>query len=268
MRVGSYNVLIPRDDRPNKAQESWESRKASVVETIDSSFDLVGLQECSTTPAHGQSSYLVEELTARGWTGYFPWESKLFADQFSERLPIFWRPELFTLLEAGQLLLSGWNQAELAEVPTLEARYASFVKLQTAVGGTLWFYTLHLQHETSHASEREIILAREKREQGQAVVAAHIEAHRSPGATVILGGDFNTPEIAPSLGAQGGLRNIRNCAERVRDWHRNSFHDWEHPEHSEHIDHVLLSSPLRVLEAAIVQSNASDHHPVRAVLAD
>ena len=59
MRVGTYNVLIPRDDKADKAQMSWESRKAAVVETIDQGFDLVGLQECSTAPTHGQAGYQI-----------------------------------------------------------------------------------------------------------------------------------------------------------------------------------------------------------------
>ena len=267
MRIGTYNVLVPRDDKPNKAQESWESRKAAVVETIDSGFDLVGLQEVSSWPPHGQASYLVEELGARGWAGYYPWVRKLFADEFSERVPIFWRPELFTLLEEGQLFLSGWNQAELALVPILEARYASFVKLQTVDGSVLWFYTLHLQHERLEASAIESQFARAKREEGQRVVAEHIRKNRAEGETAIVAGDFNASETSPVLAELAGLENITARAESVENWGFNSFHDWRHPEESEHIDHVLITGPGEVSEASIVLSNSSDHHPVRAILA-
>lgn len=259
-------MLVPRHDKPNKAQESWESRKASVVETIDSNFDLVGLQEVSSWPPHGQASYLVENLEPLGWTGYYPWAHKLFADEYSERIPIFWRPELFTLLDSGQFLLSGWNQAELALVPILEARYASFVKLQTADGSILWFYTLHLQHETTAASPIEAKYARAKREEGQQVLAKHIQRHRAPGETAIVAGDFNASEVSPVLSELVGLEDIAQRARSVENWRFNSFHDWRHPEDSEHIDHVLISGPGEVSEAAIVLSNASDHHPVQAIV--
>lgn len=264
MRVGSYNVLIPRDDSPGKAQDSWESRKASVVETIDSSFDLLGLQECSTAPHHRQSSYLVEELTARGWVGYLPWESKLFEDEFHERLPIFWRPELFELISSGQLLLSSWTEEELLSVPTLENRYASFVELRSRTcGSKLWFYTLHLQHQTATASEIEATLTELKREQSQTLLAEHMASAIARGETVVLGGDFNSPRVSGSLSS---LANICSKADIVENWHLDSFHDWIHPENSEHIDHVLFAGPGRVRNASIVLSNASDHHPVRAIL--
>jgi len=267
VRVGSYNVLIPRDDRPNKAQESWERRKAAVIETIEVGFDLVGLQECSTFPPHRQAGYIVEKLRDRGWASYLPWDHKLFADDFHERIPIFWRPDLFELLDAGQLLLSSWTDEEIAEVPILENRYASFVKL--LVKGSdhvLWFYTLHLQHETSRAGERELELAHEKREDGEHVVADHIHDHVGLGETVILGGDFNTVELSPYLFERAGLRDVSELAGWVKHWERNSFHNWDHPLTGEHIDHMLIAGPARVEEAEIVHSNASDHHPVRAVI--
>jgi endonuclease/exonuclease/phosphatase family metal-dependent hydrolase len=263
VHVGTYNVLIPRDDNPAKAQSSWEHRKASVVETINASFDLVGLQECSTYPPHGQAGYLVEELTGRGWTGYYPWKTKLFADEFHERLPIFWRAELFKLLEAGQLLLSAWTPEELAEVPILEARYASFVKLQTMSGTILWFYTLHLQHFTDHGSAREVELALAKQEEAQRVLAAHIASSVREGETVVVAGDFNALQTSPVLAP---LEHMNHYAQRKAHWEHNSFHDWTYPQTSEHIDHVLLAGPGAVCEAAIILSKASDHYPVRATL--
>lgn len=264
MRVGTYNVLIPRDDKADKAQMSWESRKAAVVETIDQGFDLVGLQECSTAPTHGQASYLLDELTARGWTGYYPWESKLFADEFHERLPIFWRPELFTLLDSGQILLSSWTDEELSETPILEARYASFVKLQAVNGAILWFYTLHLQHATENGSPREVLAAQSKQEQGQQRVAEHIRSHVLENETVVLGGDFNTPTLSTTLFESTGLENIVQRAKSVQNWDSNSFHDWSYPQDGAHIDHMLFAGPVSILEASMVQSSASDHFPVRA----
>ena len=263
MRVGTYNVLIPKDHRADKPQESWEYRKASVIETIDQGFDLIGLQECSTASNSDQSDYILKELTSRGWTGYYPWESKLFPDEFHERLPIFWRPELFTLLDAGQLLLSSWTEEELSEVPILEARYASFVKLQAVTGAILWFYTLHLQHETEECSPGESAMARAKREQGQQRVAEHICNHVLEDEAVVLGGDFNTSTTSIVLFELAGLESIELRAEFVQNWDSNSFHDWESPRDGKHIDHILFAGPVLILEAAIVQSNASDHYPVK-----
>ena len=267
MRIGTYNVLVPRDDKPNKAQESWESRKAAVVETIDSSFDLVGLQEVSSWPPHGQALYLVEELEARGWTGYYPWDDhRFFSDEFHVRVPIFYRPELFEILESGQLLLSSWTEEELAVVPTLENRYASFLKLKTAEGGVLWFYTLHLQHVTATATPPQIELSRLKQEEGQRVVADHILRQRAPEDSVAVAGDFNTTETADSLRDIAGLANISELAESLENWSFDSFHDWVHPKRGEHIDHVLYAGSGSVLEASIVMSNSSDHHPVQAIV--
>ena len=153
-----------------------------------------------------------EKLQDRGWEGYLPWEPKLFADEFHERIPIFWRPELFELLESGQLLLSSWTEEELAEVHILENRYGSFVRLSIrGTEETLWFYTLHLQHETSRADARELELAREKRAQAERTIAKHIQDHVGSEETVILGGDFNTvaPLLLPSEIA--GLRKSDPC---------------------------------------------------------
>lgn len=259
MRLGTYNVLIPRTDTQGKGLSSWLSRREGVIETIEADFDFVGLQECSFHEDHLQGQYIRDELTARGWDSYIPQDTKSFADEFHERLPIFWRKGMFTVEEEGQLLLSSWNEAELALVPILENRYASYVSGRLFDGRKLLFVTLHLQHTTATPTPVESILTAGKRLEAQGVLRQFLEA-RPVDESIFVAGDFNAVDEPSSLYGRVILGEL--AAERLERWPHDSFHDWEESIGGGHLDKVLISSDLSGGILRIEESRQSDHYPV------
>jgi endonuclease/exonuclease/phosphatase family metal-dependent hydrolase len=260
-RIGTYNVLIPRTDTPGKGVDLWLSRREDVVETILEEFDIVGLQECSFNEDYRQGEYITERLLEEGWHTYNPSEHKLFNDRFHERIPIFWRPEAFHVDSAAQLLMSSWTPEELEQVPILENRYASFVKGRLPGGKHLMFFTLHLQHQTSAASQLESSFAHLKREESQRRLLQALMKTRRAEESVVIAGDFNTGEPLRLL-EQAGFKEISTVAKSLERWEHNSFHDWEAPLGGEHFDRVFVTPELEGGDARIGESLASDHFPV------
>lgn len=266
-RIGAYNILIPRADKPDKGSDSWFFRCDGVVQTILDEFEIVGLQECSFGLPCKQGEFVTDKLTSRGWETYNPSLIKNFQDVFHERLPIFWKPEVFTLENSGQFELSGWSPEELASVPILEKRYASFIQGRLASGRRLLFFTLHLQHQTKNPTELEMFFAKQKREEAQVRLLDAIRTQRRSGESVIVAGDFNTPEVLPRL-ETSELQEVSRVAKTRERWECNSFHDWNPQARSEHIDRIFVSSDLNSGIARIGDSLASDHFPVSYQLAD
>lgn len=263
MRLGTYNVLIPRTDTQGKGLNSWLSRREGVIETIDSDFDFVGLQECSFHEDHLQGQYIRDELAARGWDSYIPQEHKPFSDEFHERLPIFWRPGIFTAKETGQLLLSSWTAAELASVPILENRYASYVGGQLSDGRRLLFVTLHLQHTTAAPTAAELKLTKVKRVEAHRVLRDFL-ATRPMDESIFVAGDFNSVVTPDEL--IGRVVPAENVASTLERWENDSFHDWEVPIGGGHLDKLLVSSDLSGGILRIEESRQSDHYPVSYTL--
>lgn len=259
MRLGTYNVLIPRTDTQGKGLNSWLSRREGVIETIDSDFDFVGLQECSFHEDHLQGQYIRDELTARGWDSYIPQEHKQFSDEFHERLPIFWRRGIFTAEETGQLLLSSWTTAELSEVPILENRYASYVGGKLSNGQRLLFVTLHLQHTTAVPTPEELNLTELKRVEAHRVLRDFLAA-RPAHESIFVAGDFNSVVTPHEL--LGRVVPAEGVAKTLERWEHDSFHDWEVPIGGGHLDKLLVSSDLSGGTLRIEESRQSDHYPV------
>lgn len=264
-RIGTYNVLIPRTDKPGKGPEFWFKRREAVVQTILDEFDIVGLQECSFGKPYKQGEFITDRLLAKGWATYNPSKHKLFDDLFHERLPIFWRPDAFTLEDAGQLLMSSWTPAELEQVPILENRYASFVKGELASGQKLTFFTLHMQHQTATASSLEQICTHHKREESQQRIVEAFQNVENMDGLVIVAGDFNTAESQRLL-EQAGLQEVSSSASFLERWEHNSFHDWKAPLKGKHFDRIFVTSKLGGGIARIGESLASDHFPVSYTL--
>lgn len=261
LRIGTYNILMPRTDHLTKGVASWIERKESVIDTIDQEFDFVGLQEVEFNEPHLQGEQLTEELENRGWVGYIPSRDKLFKDRFHERLPIFWRPEVFKLHRAGQILLSSWLPHELSQVPILENRYGSFVKGTLSSGQKLTFYTLHFQHQTSGAQLLESQVTQLKRAEAQRSLVTHLLNNQEKDELVIIAGDFNSSEPLLEFAA-AGIREVNSVVENLERWDHDSFHDWKDPKNGNHFDRVFISKEVSGGSARIGDSLASDHYPV------
>lgn len=261
MRFGTYNVLIPRPDKENKGLQSWLSRRKGVVSTIDERFDFVGLQECSFDQRHRQGEYITEELSARGWDSYLAEDSGRFTDEFHERVPIFWRRGLFTPEQAGQVLLSSWSEKELEKVPTLENRYGTYVKGHLSSGLPFAFLNVHLQHTRAEANSHELHITAMKRQESYRKMLMVMHNLHGEKAEFMVVGDFNSPQ-EPTHFRDYGLLSVHEVARGVEHWESNSFHNWEYPSLSQHLDKMYVTSGLRGGLARIELSDASDHYPV------
>lgn len=258
-RIGTYNVLIPRDDHPDKGTSSWLKRRDSVVDTIDSEFDLVGLQECSFRIEHQQGDFLVSELRSRGWEVYAPTTG--FSDEFHRRVPIFYRKDRFELKAAKQLQVSSWFPIELMQVPSLENRYASFVSGLVDGSKPLVFGNTHLQHTTHSPSAVEASITAMKRQEAAGVLVDELQEPLNTGTPVALVGDFNAHEPFDAF-RKAGLFDSSSLAQQTERFEHNSFHDWEYPKFGEHLDRIYVTGSLASGTHRVGDALCSDHYPV------
>lgn len=269
LRLGTYNILIPRPDKEEKGHP-WRARRQQVIATIEDNFDLIGLQEVDSSPEHGQAAYVAQELQALGWSGYEP-EHDLpapYGDVFHHRLPIYWREELFSLQKAGVFKISGWTPEELALMPILEDRYCTYARLtHRATGVSFLMLNTHFQHGLDRSPlERTIALA--KQAESFAKVRKEL-ATASLSTPVFFLGDFNNDSPVLRSLYEEGFNDAQQSAlalPRIH-WAHNSFHNWEEPRPKEgkHIDHLLwrLPSGFSPLSAQVILSEASDHYPLQ-----
>jgi len=260
-RIGTYNVLIPRTDHPEKGEDFWFERRDDVIATLQEEFDIVGLQECSFGESHQQGEYITEKMVEAGWHTYTPGTHGIFTDPFHKRLPIFWRPEALAVESAAQLLLSSWSDRELEQVPILENRYASFVKGVLPTGQRLLFFTLHLQHQTATAEPLEAAMTKLKRDESQRRLLTALMHTQQSGDLAVIAGDFNTAEKLTQF-ETAGLQEVSSAAAHLERWEHNSFHDWDDQMNGVHFDRIFVSEGLVGGDARIGESEASDHYPV------
>lgn len=268
LRVGTYNILIPRPD-VKEITHSWDSRKEQIVDTITRGFDLVGLQEVDTSPTFNQAQYVLEELQKRKWDGYIPGVTHPTKydkeDIFHSRVPIFWNTNLLQPLFLNTVQVSNAYPAEEKETPIVENRYASYGLFQTSTGEHLFFITHHLQHGFDHGLAEQIMASRK---QANALTRIGALTETMKEFPVVVAGDFNNPTPWSLLDTSYGLQDSFDVAEEVECKKFNTFHNWQNPLllNSEHIDHIYVNDKVKVLAAKILLDKGSDHYPVVAVI--
>ena len=248
LRVMTFNI---RYGTANDGPNSWPFRKGHVLDVIrEYDPDLLGLQE--SLPFQSQ---LIDE-TFPGHALYGP--SRLGPDDDGEACSIYWRTDRFERLASGTFWLSetpdaigsrGWDAA----LP----RLCSWVRLSDKhTNHRFVFANTHFDHRGNKAR----------------LESAKLIAKRFPTESVILTGDFNTPENAAPMealraeGYQDSFRILHPGANHV-----GTFTAFKETPRPDKIDGVLFCGSAVVLSAEIHHARRnqrwpSDHIPVSATI--
>jgi endonuclease/exonuclease/phosphatase family metal-dependent hydrolase len=185
LRVLTFNI---RYDNPKDGPDAWPNRKEAVAKVIKEKADLAGLQEVKPE----QRAWLIENLPEFGFIGI----GRELKDG-GESVPVLYRKDRFDVVASGTFWLS-----EKPDEPASTSwgnklpRICTWVRMRDSkAGGVLWFYNVHLDHQSEPA-----------RVKGLDLVANRI-GEREASEPVILVGDLNT-----SVGGSA----VKALAERTR----------------------------------------------------
>lgn len=178
VRVLSFNI---RYNNANDGADAWPNRKEAVAKLIQETADLTGLQEAKPD----QRAWLIEKLPEFGFIGI----GREPGDR-DESVPIAYRKDRFEVLSSGTFWLS-----DTPEKPGSKAWNTSLPRICTwarlkdlKAGKTLWFYNVHLDHQSAEA-----------RKGGLSLVGDRMAARAEKSEPAILLGDFNSGPTDPPI---------------------------------------------------------------------
>lgn len=249
--VMSYNI---RFGKAKDGDNHWEKRKkATPIMLRECSPDVFGVQECLPF----QADFILEENPE--YEGYGIGRDDGVK---GERTEIFWKKNLFTLVDKGTFWLS-----DTPDVPSVgwdgrHSRTATWVILEFKRGKRRFmFVNTHLDHIGKVAPRNGLELICEK--------IASINKKRLP---VVLTGDFNLPDndkVVLEFNAR--MSNARLTAKRSLD-DKGSFHAYGKRTERDVIDYIYYNGFNRCLQFKTVDEQyagvkyISDHYPIMAVL--
>jgi endonuclease/exonuclease/phosphatase family metal-dependent hydrolase len=249
MRLMTFNLRFATPiDGPNE----WEYRKELVAEIILARGPhLLGTQE-GTVP---QLEYLAQHLPQ-----YLPLIGHRTIDRTCQYPTIFYREDLFQVVESGEFWLSETPTAHRSKSwDSAFPRMVTYGLFQER-GRDLPFYFIdtHLDHISALA-----------RLEGARMIREHFFSRQQP---LILVGDFNEPPdspvyqefLVPGSPLQDSWRALHPPGEEA-----TTQHNFDGSSRGSRIDWILLSSSFRVKEAFMVTDNwhgryPSDHYPYAA----
>lgn len=203
LNVATFNIRLKVDSDARKG-DGWNQRASKVCDVIKfHDFDLFGAQEV-TFP---QLKDMLELLPEYSYVGVGRDDGKT-AGEFS---PIFYKPEMFKLLDSGNFWLSadctrpnmGWD-AVCIRICT----WAKFRKRGT--GKIVWMFNTHFDHVGVKA-----------REESAKLIVSKIDEICGDNSNVILTGDFNSDqdsEVYKYLKASSGLNDTYDIADFKMEW--------------------------------------------------
>ncbi len=258
--VLSFNI---RFDSPTDGPDRWKHRRRAVVEFIDGTADIAGLQEARRCPL----GYLVRHLRHFRWVG----AGRNDGRRRGEYAPIFYRSERFERGDRGTFWMSTTpDEPGSTSWGSSRPRIATWVVLRERdTGRELLFVNIHLDHRSAEA-----------RAEGAKVIRKRLSL-LAGGRSVILTGDFNDgPEgdayatlTDPSPADRGPvLVDARHAALRGHEGPDSTWTGFKAVKEGRVIDFVLVSSDVTVLRHRSVDDRPggrflSDHLPVHATVA-
>lgn len=256
--VASYNVQIPLA----KAIEfPWGTRKSELLANISQLADVLCLQEVSYED-EAQGYEISEVLEYCKYVGFEPSKRQelIYPDVFHQRLPIFWRSDLFEQCEEGHVMLLTTGTAEQQmKNPYLENRYCSLVLLEEKVTKRKFYAgNVHLQHVPIGLEN--VPVYRETQLLGLQVLQQYITDVNIENLPAIIAGDYNMVDADLA-----GFSDTMQKADHVFGVGFSSYHGYSvEPMKGGNIDHVLVNSKTAVAKHELLTNvSGSDHFPVK-----
>ncbi|MEM7107348.1 MAG: endonuclease/exonuclease/phosphatase family protein [Bacteroidota bacterium] len=250
LKVSSFNI---RFDNPGDDENRWDNRKQNIVLFLESeNLDIIGMQEALVH----QKKFLDDQLRDYKSVGIGR-EDGLTAGEFA---PIYYKKELFTLLDSGTFWLSETPQSPSIGWDAVLERICTYAYLQDNRNDReIHFYNTHFDHVGSQA-----------RQNSAQLILDSIQAN-SADQWVVLAGDLNTqPGSGPyDVIVEGGLEDSYNS--KVQFGPVGTFNGFNtEGSFDRRIDFVFMngfSSESYFNNDLTVNGNfISDHFPVISVL--
>jgi endonuclease/exonuclease/phosphatase family metal-dependent hydrolase len=262
VRLLTFNI---RYDNPSDGPDKWENRREAVAKFIADTADLAGLQEVKPN----QRAWLVEKLPHFGLVGV----GRRPNDE-DESVPIAYRKDRFELLASGTFWLSDKpEEPGSISFGNKLPRICTWAKLRDRKAAdekaaVLWFYNVHLDHQSGPA-----------REQGLALCLDRLAA-REGNERAVLVGDFNSTQTSAPLKAAFAREKpaIVTTYQALGQNPDGTFHGFTGEPGASAIDFILIEKDRWTVKSGSILKptypgidntprQISDHFPVIAVVA-
>ncbi len=251
MKAASFNIRL---DHAGDGVNNWHNRKEAVATFIASeNLHIVGMQEV----LDNQFQYLKKELGQYKAIGV----GREDGVSKGEYAPIFYRDDLFTVLDSGTFWLSDTPQQPSVGWDAAMERICTYAILKDKRNGrAIHFYNTHFDH-----------VGKAARQNSAALIMDSIAA-KSAGQWVILSGDFNVEPntLAYEKIVQSDLQDSY-VQSNIRLGPVGTFNGFN-PDgnYSRRIDYIFVRGfSVKLYEANNLSYNAnflSDHFPVITLL--
>ncbi|MDQ7993617.1 MAG: endonuclease/exonuclease/phosphatase family protein, partial [Propionicimonas sp.] len=287
LRVASFNVRCAncsRNDRTNKREKNWETRRAKVVAQIKAEkVDVIGVQEASPGLLKGRKTSQFEDLAARlgapykltntfryGCAKTTSYKSCRKVDNgASADVRIIYNTERLTLVSQGSRQLD-------KEKATSGPRFLAWAILEDKLDGRQFFFA------NAHTEPGQSKAKRALRKKQAALIVATIKANNPANLPVVLTGDFSSTKLTSVNTAYdvfmksglvvdplGNTRKQKSTSKataekltNVKYFTLNNFKAaptrYKGYAIGAHIDYILTSRSVRVLEYKVVLSLKSN----------
>jgi endonuclease/exonuclease/phosphatase family metal-dependent hydrolase len=255
IRVLTFNI---RYNNPMDGANAWPFRQEAVAKLIREHADVAGLQEVKPE----QRAWLVEHLPEFGLIGI-----GRGLNDTDESVPVVYRKERFEILSSGTFWLS-----ETPEQPASTSwgnklpRVCTWARLRDRRDErALWFYNVHLDHQSGVA-----------REKGLALVADRIGARQEKDPALLVG-DLNSsvgdaPLATLALKTEPVLRSTYEIMDVPAE---GTFHGFTGKTGTRAIDYIFVEKDRwKVVGGKVLKTTypapdgvdrfVSDHFPVEA----
>jgi endonuclease/exonuclease/phosphatase family metal-dependent hydrolase len=251
LKVASFNIRL---DHAGDGANNWHNRKAAVATYINAeNLHIVGMQEV----LDNQFQYLKSNLEQYRTVGV----GREDGVAKGEYAPIFYREDLFAVLDSGTFWLSATPQQPSVGWDAAMERICTYAVLKDKRNGKeVHFYNTHFDH-----------VGKEARVNSAALIMDSIAA-KSAGHWVILSGDFN---VEPDTEAYKTIvqTDLQDSYEqsKVRLGPTGTFNGFNpSASHDRRIDYIFYRGfSVELYEANNLSYNnnfLSDHFPVIALL--
>ncbi|WP_379676026.1 endonuclease/exonuclease/phosphatase family protein [Fictibacillus phosphorivorans] len=249
MKVMTFNIRV---DIPGLKENAWRDRCKGVSQVInDESPVIVGMQEANESMIRD----VMQNLSSYDWTG----EPRRNGD---EGTPIFYRSDLFSLLDSDTFWLSETpNEVGSMSWNTSYPRVCTWAELSLIEEPNTRFrvFNTHLDHMSEEARVQGIKLI------GETIHRLNQTSH----LPFLLMGDFNDVPSSQTLQHCDKELQLKNAFKtmggNIED--RLTFHDFKGDVQGEPIDFIFTSQDVMISQSKIIRTKMehgypSDHYPV------
>lgn len=241
--VASYNIRVDKEEDIAKGA-GWSQRFPKICGLISyHDFQIVGIQEARDH----QIRNLLNNLPNYSFIGVAREDGK----EKGEFVPIFYRNDLFTVVESGNFWLSETPSKPSKGFDAECYRIVSYGKFKVKKDGfCFWFFNTHFDHKgvVARAESAKLILCR-------------IKEITQSGDHVILTGDFNSDQCSNeyhTLKSSTILEDSYDKANYKYAWHGTANNFDPNIVTDRRFDHIFVSSSFEVLKYGILTDSYKD----------